>query len=132
MCDIIRGSRFVALLLPDNDPSRMVEWGQQMWTLPEGLLTPEDIHVCIWHEKDNYNVRELGKVKMTSEYWKDNKSAETPETPARILAEHYAGTITLSRLELLSTAITALSYRVTFQDFTGADMAYAFMGLLHY
>lgn len=128
MCDVIRGSRFVALLLPDDKRFRMEEWGQRMWTLPEGLLAPGDICVSIWHGKDTYEVRTMGKVEMTSEYWKD----ESAETPARILAEHYAGTITLSRLELLSTAITALSYRTTSRDFTGADMAYAFMGLLHY
>ncbi|KAI4183475.1 MAG: hypothetical protein LQ346_006318 [Caloplaca aetnensis] len=65
---------------------------------------------------------------MTSRYWKD----KSEESPARILAEHYTGTTTLSRLELLSTAITALSNRYTSKDHTGADTAYAFMGLLHY
>lgn len=128
MCDVIRGSKYVAVLLPDDASSRMEEWGQRMWTLPEGLLAPGDLHICIWHGKDSYEVRTMGKVEMTSEYWKD----ESDEAPARILAEHYAGTITLSRLELLSTAITALSHRASSHDFTGADMAYAFMGLLHY
>ena len=128
MCDVIRGSKFVALLLPDNSSSRMEEWGQRMWTLPEGLLAPGNIRICTWQGKDNYEVRSMGKVEMTSEYWKD----ESDEAPARILAEHYAGAITLSRLELFSTAITALSHRVTSRDFTGADMAYALMGLLHY
>jgi len=128
MCDVIRGSKFVALLLPDNVSSRREEWGQRMWTLPEGLLAPGDIRICTWNGKNDYEVRTMGKVEMTSEYWND----ESDEAPARILAEHYAGTITLSRLELLSTAITALSHRVSSQDFTGADMAYAFMGLLHY
>ena len=128
MCDVIRGSKFVALLLPDDVSSRMEEWGQRMWTLPEGLLAPGDIRICTWHGKDNYQVRSMGKVEMTSEYWKDTSD----ESPARILAEHYANTITLSRLELFTTAITALSHRVTSRDFTGADMAYALMGLLHY
>ena len=128
MCDVIRGSKFVALLLPDDADSRKEEWGERMWTLPEGLLAPGDIRVCIWHGKGDYRVSTMGKVEMTSEYWKD----ESNEAPARILAEHYAGTITLSRLELLSSAITALSHRVSSHDHTGADMAYAFMGLLHY
>ena len=128
MCDVIRGSKFVALLLPDDADSRKEEWGERMWTLPEGLLAPGDIRVCIWHGKDDYRVSTMGKVEMTSEYWKD----ESDEAPARVLAEHYAGTITLSRLELLSCAIMALSHRVSSQDFTGTDMAYAFMGLLHY
>ena len=128
MCDIIRGSKFVALLLPDALDSRKAEWGRRMWTLPEGLLAPGDIHICIWHGKGSYEVSTMGKVEMTSEYWKD----ESDEAPSRILAEHYAGSITLSRLELLSSAITALSQRVSSHDFTKADMAYAFMGLLHY
>ena len=128
MCDVIRGSKFVALLLPDDGDSAKQAWGERMWTLPEGLLAPGDIRVCIWHGKDDYRVSTMGKVEMTSGYWKD----ESDEAPARILAEHYAGSITLSRLELLSTAITALSHRVSSEDFTGADMAYVFMGLLHY
>ena len=128
MCDVIRGSKFVAVLLPDDVSSRMKEWGQRMWTLPEGLLAPGDIRICVWHGKDDYQVRTMGKVAMTSDFWKD----ESDETPARVLAEHYAGTITLSRLELLTTAIEALSQRVTSRNHTGTDMAYAFMGLLHY
>ena len=128
MCDVIRGSKFVALLLPDDASSWMEKWGQRMWTLPEGLLAPGDIRVCTWHGKGDYDVRTMNKVEMTSEYWRD----ESDEAPARILAEHYAGELTLGRLELLSTAITALSARVTAKDHTRADMAYAFMGLLHY
>lgn len=128
MCDVIRGSRFVALLLPDNASSRMEEWSQRMWTLPEGLLAPGDIHICTWLGKDNYQVTIRSKVEITSQHWKD----ESDEASERILAEHYAGTLTLSRLELMSIAITALSHRVTSKDFTGADMAYALMGLLHY
>ena len=128
MCDVIRGSKFVVVLLPDDVSSRMEEWGQRMWTLPEGLLAPGDLRISVWRGKDDYQVRTMGKVEMTSEFWKD----KSDETPARVLAEHYAGTITLSRLELLSTAIEALSQRVTSRNYTGADMAYAFMGLLHY
>lgn len=128
MCDVIRGSKFVALLLPDDADSSKEQWGERMWTLPEGLLAPGDIRVCIWQGEDNYKVSTMSKVEMTSAYWKD----ESEEAPARILAEHYAGVITLGRLELLSCAIEALSHRVSSQDFTGADIAYAFMGLLHY
>ena len=115
MCDVIRGSKFVALLLLDNTSSRIEEWSQRMWTLPEGLLAPGDIHLCTWLGKDNYLVKTRSKVEITSRYWKD----ESDEASERILAEHYAGTLTLSRLELMSIAITALSHRVSSQDFTG-------------
>ena len=131
MCDVIRGSKFVALLLPDNTSSRIEEWSQRMWTLPEGLLAPGDIHICTWLGKGTYRVKIRSKVDITSRYWKD-ESDESDEASERILAEHYAGTLTLSRLELMSIAITALSHRVSSRDFTGADMAYALMGLLHY
>ena len=118
MCDSTRGSKFVALLLPDNTSSRIEEWSQRMWTLPEGLLAPGDIHLCTWLGKDDYLVKTRSKVEITSRYWKD-ESDESDEASERILAEHYAGTLTLSRLELMSIGITALSHRVSSQDFTG-------------
>ena len=50
----------------------------------------------------------------------------------RIFAQHHAGAITLSRLELWSTAITALGRQISSEELTRADMAYVFMAPLHY
>ncbi|MCJ1380962.1 hypothetical protein MMC17_004071 [Xylographa soralifera] len=131
MCDAIRGSQFVALLLPDGKLQRKRDWGRRMWTLPEGLLAPSKLQVCTWLRPDEYSVQFMGKVELTSQFW-DEADKGSEEVPGRILAEHYEGLITLSRLELFSTAILALKARVTTNDFTGADLAYALMGLLHY
>ncbi|MCJ1387860.1 hypothetical protein MMC18_000703 [Xylographa bjoerkii] len=131
MCDAIRGSQFVALLLPDGTLQRKRDWGRRMWTLPEGLLAPGSIRVCTWLRLDEYSVKLMGKVELTSQFWEEAYEG-SEEIPGRILAEHYEGVTTLSRLELFSTAISALKARVTTNDFTGADLAYALMGLLHY
>ncbi|MCJ1443915.1 MAG: hypothetical protein MMC23_004415 [Stictis urceolatum] len=125
MCDVIRGSRFLAILLPDDQRHRKTDWGKRMWTVPEGLLAPADIRVYTWMGHDSYKERIMGKVELTSEFWLDSEEL-------RILAEHYQGSITLSRLGLFSSAISALSHRTTTKDHTGADMGYALMGLLQY
>ncbi|MCJ1399664.1 hypothetical protein MMC11_002866 [Xylographa trunciseda] len=131
MCDAIRGSQFVALLLPDGKLQRKRDWGRRMWTLPEGLLAPQKLKVCTWLRVNEYSVKLMGKVELTSQFWEEAYEGSA-EIPGRILAEHYEGVITLSRLELFSTAIAALKAKVTSHDFTGADLAYALMGLLHY
>jgi hypothetical protein len=131
MCDAIRGSQFVALLLPDEQPHRKLDWGRRMWTLPEGLLAPGKLQVCTWLGLSKYSIKLMGKVELASQYWSEEYEGGG-EVPGRILAEHYEGITTLSRLELFSTAVSALGNRVTANDFTGADLAYALMGLLHY
>ncbi|MCJ1282079.1 hypothetical protein MMC26_001402 [Xylographa opegraphella] len=131
MCDAIRGSQFVTLLLPDGELQRKRDWGRRMWTLPEGLLAPSKLQVCTWLHPNEYSVQLMSKVELTSQFWEEAFEG-SEEIPGRILAEHYEGVITLGRLELFSTAVSALKARVTTNDFTGADLAYALMGLLHY
>ncbi|KAL9100920.1 MAG: hypothetical protein Q9187_009303, partial [Circinaria calcarea] len=136
MSDVIRGSNHVALLLPDGNDYRMRDWGQRMWTLPEGLLAPGQIRLCTWQGEGKYHVREMGKVEMTSQFWldKDDKEGDCvlEEVPSRILAENFAGLIDLSPLELFSLGLAALCNRTTSNNFTRSDEAYALMGLLHY
>jgi hypothetical protein len=132
MCDIIRGSKFVALLLPDDQSRRKLDWGGRMWTLPEGLLAPGKLHVCTWLGRDiPCDIKLMNKVELTSEFWEEAYEGGE-EAPGRILAEHFEGSITLSRLELFSAAVSALKAKTTSTEFTRADMAYALMGLLHY
>jgi hypothetical protein len=40
MCDVIRGSARVVVMLLDKELHHKQEWGMPMWTLPEGLLAP--------------------------------------------------------------------------------------------
>ena len=138
MCDVIRGAKRVVVMIPESrgkfeDRSReslMEEWGRRMWTLPEGLLANGQVHFCS-PVGDGFDEFSLRKVEMTSYVWKDNEQyADDP--PTRLLAEHFSGTVTLSRLDLFSTALAALGSREPENLFTDADLAYALMGLLHY
>ena len=130
MSDVVRGSRFVALLLPDHAPQRLRDWGERIWCLPEGLLAPGDIQVYTWNGEGDYAHTAMGKVELTSQAWADE--ADQEEAPSRVLAEHFAGNIMLSRLELFSCAVEAFSVRKTGNNHTGADEGYAIMGLLNH
>ena len=138
MCDVIRGARRVVVMIPESqgkyqDRSResfMEEWGRRMWTLPEGLLANGQLHFCS-PLGDTFEESTLRKVELTGNIWKDGDEYED-ESPTRLLAEHFSGTVTLSRLDLFSTALAALGSREPENLFTDADLAYALMGLLHY
>lgn len=132
MCDVIRRSKFATLLLPDDLSKRQSDWGGRMWTLPVGLLAPGKLHVCTWLGRDiGCDIRLINKVELTSEFWEG--AYEGGEgAPGRNLAGHIERSITLSRLELFSSAVPALKARTTSTDYTRADLAYALMGLLRY
>ena len=139
MCDVIRGAERVVVMLPDqqNKPNPktmdqlMEEWGNRMWTIPEGLLAPGDVHFCQSHGMADPQITTLHKTELSARAWKD-KPADDEDPPTRILAESFQGTLDLSRLELFSTALTALGDREPGNLFTDADIAYALMGLLHF
>lgn len=65
-------------------------------------------------------------MELAANVWTDGE-------PARLLAEHYTGLLTLSRLELISLGLEALAYRRDMEsEWTPGDVAYALMSLLHY
>ena len=139
MCDVIRGAERVVVMLPDQQKNPnpksmdqlMEEWGNRMWTLPEGLLAPGDVHFCQSRGTAEPQIIALHKTELSDRAWKD-KPADDEDPPTRILAECYQGNLDLSRLELFSTALTALGDREPGNLFTDADIAYALMGLLHF
>ena len=138
MCDVIRGSKRVVVMLrdprnslrPESPELLMEEWGKRMWTLPEGLLAPGNVHFC-YMEDDSFKMFSLNKVEMTARVWKD-PPMDDDDPPTRLLAEHYSNNATLGRLEFFASALAALSNREPDNLFTDADLAYALMGLLHY
>ncbi|KAG4420822.1 hypothetical protein IFR04_006004 [Cadophora malorum] len=140
MCDVIRGCYQVVVMLKSTDNKLKQEWGSRMWTLPEALLAPGDrIYFCSPNpdtdlDMQSFNLTSLLKVEMTGTVWDDPLSAEEDGGPTRLLAEHFSGLLTLTRLEILSNAIAALSSRFqnNYSAFAKADVAYALMGLLHY
>ena len=134
MCDVIRGSSQVTVMLKGDGLELKREWGSRMWTLPEALLAPGDsIYFCT-PQDDTFKVQSMHKVEMTGSVWEDPDIDNEDGGPTRLLAEHFTGLLTLSRLEILSNAIAALGERAfnNYHSNTQADVAYALMGLLHY
>ncbi|OWP05446.1 hypothetical protein B2J93_7647 [Marssonina coronariae] len=132
MCDVIRGSYQVVAILKGDDNALKQEWGSRMWTLPEALLAPGDSIFWCTPTSDSFKLTSMKKVEMTGSVWVD-PATDSDDGPTRLLAEHFSGLLTLSRLEILSNGIAALSdrFRNNYQAFAQADVAYALMGLLH-
>ncbi|KAI0447879.1 hypothetical protein F4803DRAFT_558569 [Xylaria telfairii] len=134
MCDVIRGSRRVVVILPDNGAEARRFWGSRMWTLPEALLGPGSEIDFLARVGDDYKQTTLSLIEMTGEIWDDRQYVESGGISTRLLAEHFAGELTLSRIELFVTAVEACYYRskLNYTMFTANDVTLAVMGLLHY
>ncbi|KAK3382583.1 hypothetical protein B0T24DRAFT_714650 [Lasiosphaeria ovina] len=136
MCDVIRGASRVAIMLGADTLEARRSWGDRMWTLPEGLLAPGDsLLVCREGDGGQLVLEQIHKTEMTATFWgaADDNGHDSTEggSATRVLAEHFSGLLSLSRLELLPAAIAALDSKKR-NEFTGSDLAYAVMGLLHY
>ncbi|KAL8838467.1 MAG: hypothetical protein Q9176_005019 [Flavoplaca citrina] len=108
------------------------QWGDRVWTLPELLLSPErDIEIytlnrsldqvqqlkqCLERPPDRINRRNF------SRFWEDASIVGQ-------LLDHYEGSVILSPLELIATALKCLERRHTTQHLPG-DLSYSLMGLL--
>ncbi|KAL8650078.1 MAG: hypothetical protein Q9226_005296 [Calogaya cf. arnoldii] len=108
------------------------EWGNRVWTLPELLLSPErDIQIytlnrsldpaqqlkqCLNMSPDMRDRRNFSRV------WEDDNIVGQ-------LMDHYEGSVILSPLELMATALRCLERRHTTQYLPG-DLSYSLMGLL--
>ncbi|KAL8852011.1 MAG: hypothetical protein Q9221_003116 [Calogaya cf. arnoldii] len=115
--------------LPDK---LLHEWGNRVWTLPELLLSPErDIKIytlnrsldpaqqltqCLNTSPDPISRRNF------SRFWEDDNIVGQ-------LMDHYEGSVILSPLELMATALRCLERRHTTQYLAG-DLSYSLMGLL--
>lgn len=137
MCDVIRGSYQVVVMLKSEQREQKMGWGSRMWTLPEALLAPGDgVYFCypIDDSFKNFKIESMRKVEMTGSVWEDPDVDGEDGGPTRLLAEHFTGLLTLSRLEILSNSIAALGNRFTnkYKSNTQSDVAYALMGLLNY
>lgn len=136
MCDVIRGSYQVVVMLKGDQNELKMEWGSRMWTLPEALLAPGDsVYFCSPADDSSKSLKieSMRKVEMTGSVWEDPEVNEEDGGPTRLLAEHFTGLLTLSRLEILSNGIAALGNRLTnkYKSNTRSDVAYALMGLLN-
>ncbi|KAI0964796.1 hypothetical protein F4678DRAFT_454804 [Xylaria arbuscula] len=134
MCDVIRGSKRVVVIFPDNSIEARRVWGSRMWTLPEALLGPGTTIDFLARVGDGYDQTTLSLIEMTGEIWDDRQHAEAGGIPTRLLAEHFAGELTLSRIDFFVNAVEACYYRskLNYKMFTPNDVTLAVMGLLHY
>jgi hypothetical protein len=136
-CDVIRGANRVIIALPDNKPETAQIWGARMWTLPEGLLAPGESLFFYYTDMPDWSgpsMKSLRKVEMASLVWKDKQRRHGEQVQAtRQLAEHFSGGVDLSRLQLFSIALYALSERQESSDKPKSrpELAYALMGLLN-
>jgi hypothetical protein len=126
-------------MLPDTSPQALVFFGARMWCLPEILLARDHkVNLCAPNREDEDDVDSIERVdimEFTHRSWArrlNNNQEVVPdgnEEIFRLLAEHYSGTLTLSRLELIQVAIAALRSR-GMTPFQQGDIAYALMTLL--
>ncbi|KAL8690064.1 MAG: hypothetical protein Q9218_004403 [Villophora microphyllina] len=140
--DVIRGAFSVVIAvagpigrkvkgrLPDD---LLRDWGNRVWVLPELLLSPEHDDVRVYTINRNLDPRvQLQECLNTppdqihrrnfSRFWEDDQVVGQ-------LLDHYEGSVILSPLELMTTALRCLGTRHTTQYLPG-DLSYALMGLL--
>ncbi|KFY47502.1 hypothetical protein V495_01940 [Pseudogymnoascus sp. VKM F-4514 (FW-929)] len=133
--DVVRGSAAVHVLLPEDKPLRnsLARFGKRLWCLPECLLAPgHAIHVHGGGGAETIPIMSLPARAWTAPYTDDSGAVvqgKGRKEEFRLLAEHFSGLLTLTRLELFSVALGAMR-ALEFYPFQDGDMAYALMGLL--
>ncbi|KAG4423236.1 hypothetical protein IFR04_003602 [Cadophora malorum] len=142
-CDVVRGAHQICIVLPNSSqefPDPLVFFGERLWCLPEVLLSRNHkVMLCTPGPKglEDDDFTELVDImEMVHRCWAvkigSNGRLERDfenEENFRLLAEHYTGTLSLSRLELIQVGLAALRSR-KWREFQGGDMAYALMTLL--
>jgi hypothetical protein len=98
------------------------QWGRRLWTLPEVLLSPTDRNIKVYTRGHDGPAWEISMKHFAAVVWED-------KLISRQLVDHFIGTLSLSRLELVSIALRCLHRRQYGEYFRG-DLSYALMGLL--
>ena len=142
ICDIVRGafSIIVAVAGPTASTAQnrvphdlLREWGRRVWTLPELLLSPEHDDIAVYTMNRSLDPTEqLNRclaskptqihLRNFAQFWDDDSLVGQ-------LIDHYEGSVTLSPLELMTTALQCLQNRHTTEHLPG-DLSYSLMGLL--
>ncbi|QSZ34967.1 hypothetical protein DSL72_007829 [Monilinia vaccinii-corymbosi] len=135
-CDVTRGAEMVCVVLPDRSPQALVFFGQRLWCLPEILLARDHkVSLCTPSKDGVDRIERVDIMEFTHRSW---ARMLTPSNEIihdgndeifRLLAEHYTGSLILTRLELIQVALKALKSR-QFTEFQRGDIAYALMTLL--
>jgi hypothetical protein len=137
ICDVVRGahSLVVALCPPPagkkaklSTTALLRQWGSQLWTLPELLLSSPEHKIAIYIQ-GKAEPEKLAKRNFAARAWKDAQAV-------RQLIDHYESSLILTPLELVTIALQCLQGRLTemlrtgYEQYSPGDMSYALMGLL--
>jgi len=128
--DVIRSAHSLAIAVGPSATRRSMlrrdemlkMWGERMWTLPEALLSSNDHDIKVFMRDDDGPAWVVNKKHFAATVWED-------PLVSRQLVDHYIGSLTLSRLEMVTIALKCLTTRKTHDKFPG-DMAYVLMGLM--
>jgi hypothetical protein len=141
-CDVVRGAHQICVVLPDASPNALVFFGQRLWCLPEILLSRNHkVMLCTPASRPGHtdNTELVDIMEMCHRSWclKLENDQIVPdrenEENFRLLAEHYTGTLILSRLELIQCALTAMKsreWKEKLLEKQRGDIAYVLMTLL--
>ena len=75
---------------------------------------------------------ELTRIFKENEQHRENRPSKEVEQPMRVLAEHFSGTLELSRIELFVTALAAFGNRFSIGSYKDKELSQALMALLHH
>jgi hypothetical protein len=130
ICDVVRAaSKLVIVVGPSQlDPNirtpddMLAQWGERLWTFPEVLLSPAGKPISVYMRGNEVAPFDISKAHFAAKAWHDSDKSKQ-------LVDHFEGTLTLSRLELVTLAMECLQGRRTSQRHRG-DQSYALMGML--
>ena len=130
ICDVVRAaSKLVIVIRPSlaepiiRTPDDMLrQWGERLWTFPEILLSPAGKAISVYTRGNEIAPFHISKPHFAAKAWADSDKSKQ-------LVDHFEGTLTLSRLELVTLAMECLHGRRTAQYLPG-DHSYALMGML--
>lgn len=135
ICDVVRGAFALVIVLRDRDRMNLTaegqvsydlvrQWCSRVWILPELFLSPEKNDIMVYTTGPNLMLHEPKQINRRNfpQYWDDDSFFGQ-------LIDHYEGSVILSPLELMTTALLCLQNRQTTQYLPG-DLSYALMGLL--
>lgn len=135
ICDIVRGAEALVVIVGESnseqpskcDESLLEDWGERMWTWPEGILAKPGKDILVYTRSKNYQMpMRIPRMEFPAKAWPRDRDR------AIQLIDHYENNLALTRLELVVLALECLQRRAksgTTPFFPG-DMSYALMGLL--
>ncbi len=110
--DIVRGAQAITIVIgpgardiegQSSIKSMLQHWGERLWTLPEALLISSKRRISV-HRQGYQKPLLIPKNQFAAMAWADS-------TTTREFIDHYDGSLTLTRLELVTIAMQCLFAR---------------------